>query len=55
MTQIRHAVFPADEAKALNIWREFIANAGISLAYQGNEAEFANLPGIYSPCATGGR
>ena len=48
MTRIRHANFPADEASVVDIWREFIANAGISLAYQANEAEFANLPGKYA-------
>ena len=32
----------------LSIWREFIANSPVNLDYQGNEAEFANLPGKYA-------
>jgi GNAT superfamily N-acetyltransferase len=49
MTSIRHAQFPKDLATVLGIWREFIANSPVNLDYQGNDAEFANLPGKYAP------
>jgi len=49
MTIIRHAIFPDDTACVLGIWREFIANSPVNLDYQGNDAEFANLPGKYAP------
>lgn len=48
MTIIRHAIFPDDTASVLGIWREFIANSPVNLDYQGNEAEFTNLPGKYA-------
>jgi GNAT superfamily N-acetyltransferase len=48
MTTIRHAKFPADLAAVLSIWREFIANSPVNLDYQGNDAEFANLPDKYA-------
>ncbi len=48
MTIIRHAIFPDDMASVLGIWREFIANSPVDLDYQGNDAEFANLPGKYT-------
>jgi GNAT superfamily N-acetyltransferase len=48
MAIIRHAIFPADIASVLNIWREFIANSPVNLDYQGNDAEFVNLPGKYA-------
>jgi len=32
----------------LSIWREFIANSPVDLGYQGNEAEFGELPGKYA-------
>jgi len=48
MTIIRHAIFPEDTASVLSIWREFIANSPVNLDYQGNDAEFANLPGKYA-------
>lgn len=37
----------------LEIWREFVASPVVSLDFQGNEAEFADLPGKYAP--PGGR
>lgn len=37
----------------LEIWREFVASPSVSLDFQGNEAEFASLPGKYGP--PGGR
>ncbi|EQB07094.1 acetyltransferase [Sphingobium baderi LL03] len=48
MTIIRHAIFPDDKAVVLDIWREFIANSPVNLDYQGNDAEFVNLPGKYT-------
>ena len=48
MTTIRHAKFPEDLASVLSIWWEFIANSPVNLDYQGNDAEFANLPGKYA-------
>ncbi|OAH42800.1 acetyltransferase [Sphingobium yanoikuyae] len=48
MTIIRHAIFPDDTASVLSIWREFIANSPVNLDYQGNDAEFVNLPGKYA-------
>ena len=48
MTIIRHAIFPDDAASVLAIWREFIANSPVNLDYQGNDAEFATLPGKYA-------
>jgi putative acetyltransferase len=48
MTNIRRAVFPDDVPALLGIWREFIASSPVNLDYQGNEAEFANLPGKYA-------
>jgi len=49
MTVIRHASFPDDTASVLGIWREFIANSPVNLDFQGNRAEFENLPGKYAP------
>ena len=46
---IRQAEFPRDTAAILDIWREYVASPSVSLDYQGNEAEFANLPGKYAP------
>ena len=48
MTIIRHAIFPDDMASVLGIWREFIANSPVNLDYQGNDAEFVNMPGKYA-------
>jgi GNAT superfamily N-acetyltransferase len=45
---IRHARFPEDARAVLAIWREFVASPSVSLDYQGNEAEFADLPGKYA-------
>lgn len=48
MTIIRHARFPDDTPAVLGIWREFIADSPVDLGYQGNDADFANLPGKYA-------
>ncbi len=48
MMIIRHARFPADTAAVVAIWHEFVANSPIDLSYQGNDAEFAQLPGKYA-------
>jgi putative acetyltransferase len=45
---IRHARFPEDTSAVLNIWREYVASPSVSLDYQGNEQEFAELPGKYA-------
>lgn len=48
MTIIRWANFPTDTDAVLDVWREYIASPSVSLDYQGNEAEFAMLPGKYA-------
>jgi len=48
MITIRFADFPADAAVVLALWREFVANSPVNLDYQGNDAEFAALPGKYA-------
>jgi putative acetyltransferase len=45
---IRQALFPGDKEAVLNIWREYVESPSVSLDYQGNEAEFAALPGKYA-------
>ena len=44
----RLAEFPQDSAAILDIWLEFVANSPENLAYQNNDEEFSNLPGIYA-------
>ena len=46
---VRRAQFPQDASAVLEIWREYVASPSVSLDYQGNEAEFADLPGKYAP------
>lgn len=48
MTIIRRADFPADTNALLDIWREYVVSPSVSLDYQGNDAEFATLPGKYA-------
>lgn len=48
---VRQARFPEDAGALLEIWREFVASPSVSLDHQGNEAEFADLPGKYAPPA----
>jgi putative acetyltransferase len=48
MTIIRHAIFPNDQQAVLDIWHEYVASPSVSLDYQGNDAEFATLPGKYA-------
>lgn len=48
MTIIRPAIFPDDTDAVLGLWREFVANSPVNLDYQGNDAEFAHLPGKYA-------
>jgi hypothetical protein len=55
MTIVRHSIFPDDAASVLSIWREFIANSPVNLDYQGNDAEFATLPGKYAAPHPGGQ
>jgi GNAT superfamily N-acetyltransferase len=49
MVEVRRAQFPFDAVALLDIWREYVASPNVSLDYQGNEAEFADLPGKYAP------
>lgn len=44
----RLAEFPQDSAAILDIWLEFVANSPENLAYQKNDEEFSNLPGLYA-------
>ncbi len=48
MAEIRPAQFPADGAAVLDIFTEYVISPSVSLDFQGNEAEFANLPGKYA-------
>jgi ribosomal protein S18 acetylase RimI-like enzyme len=48
MPSIRNAQFPQDREAVLDIWREYVASPTVSLEFQGNEAEFADLPGKYA-------
>ena len=48
MIPIRPAQFPNDRAALLAIWREYVASPSVSLDYQHNEADFADLPGKYA-------
>ncbi len=48
MVKVRNAEFPQDAAAVLDIWREFVDSPSVSLDYQGNEEEFADLPGKYA-------
>lgn len=49
MAEIRRAEFPADRDAVLEIFTEYVDSPSVSLDFQGNEAEFANLPGKYAP------
>ncbi|WP_417526455.1 GNAT family N-acetyltransferase [Marinomonas shanghaiensis] len=49
MFSIRPADFPQDNDNVLAIFREYIASAPVSLDYQQNEQEFADLASKYSP------
>lgn len=48
---LRRARLPDDEAAVLAIWREYIASVTVSLAFQDNETDFANLSAHYGPPA----
>jgi putative acetyltransferase len=48
MVAVRHARFPEDQAAVLEIWHEYVSSPSVSLDYQGNDEEFAQLPGKYS-------
>lgn len=48
MISIEPARVPQDRHAVIDIWREYTASPKTSLAYQRNEAEFADLPGIYA-------
>ncbi|PEQ12163.1 GNAT family N-acetyltransferase [Novosphingobium sp. PC22D] len=48
MLSIAAAAFPDDAEVVLAIWWEFVASSSVSLDFQGNDAEFADLPGKYA-------
>jgi putative acetyltransferase len=48
MLLVRSATFPSDAAAVLAIWQEFVASPSVSLAHQGNDEEFADIPGKYA-------
>jgi putative acetyltransferase len=48
MVAVRHARFPEDQTAVLEIWREYVSSPSVSLDYQRNDEEFAQLPGKYS-------
>ena len=48
MIVVRRALFPADRAAILDIWREYVASPAADLSFQDNEREFADLPGKYA-------
>ena len=48
MFSIHPARFPQDNARVLVIFREYISSAPVSLDYQQNEQEFADLVSKYS-------
>src|SRR5690606_1247037 len=49
MAEIRQARFPEDRDAVLDIFTEYVNSPRISLDFQGNEQDFASLPGKYSP------
>jgi len=49
--RIEVAVGPDDLAAVAGLFRAYAASLGVDLAYQGFEAEVANLPGRYAPPA----
>lgn len=49
MFSIRPADLPQDNDSALAIFREYISSAPVSLDYQQNEQDFADLASKYSP------
>lgn len=51
MTEIRHARFPEETAHVVQLFREYVTSASVSLAFQNYCTEFADLPGNYAPPA----
>lgn len=49
MAEIRQARFPAERDAVLDIFTEYVNSPSVSLDFQGNEKEFADLPGKYVP------
>jgi putative acetyltransferase len=49
MADIRQARFPAERDAVLEIFTEYVNSPTVSLEFQGNEQEFADLPGKYAP------
>ena len=49
MTTLRPAAFPDDLRAVRALLREYEAELGVDLGFQGFEAEVSNLPGDYTP------
>jgi ribosomal protein S18 acetylase RimI-like enzyme len=47
MFDIRAAEFPGEKSTVRELFREYAASLAVDLAFQGFEAEIANLPGKY--------
>jgi len=45
---VRPALFPAEIAAVIDIWREYVASPTADLSFHDNEREFADLPGKYA-------
>ncbi|MFC7366772.1 GNAT family N-acetyltransferase [Vreelandella zhaodongensis] len=48
MYTVERATFPADLNAVLDLYREYIANTSVDLAFQGNDEEFNSLSEKYS-------
>jgi putative acetyltransferase len=48
MLTIRQALFPAEQADVVSIFREYVRSPTVSLDFQEHETEFAGLPGKYA-------
>jgi GNAT superfamily N-acetyltransferase len=51
MAEIRQARFPEERGAVLAIFTEFVTSPSVSLDFQGNDQDFAALPGKYAPPA----
>src|SRR5690606_34252666 len=49
MGEVSQARFPEDRDAVLDIYAEFVNSPRVSLDFQGNEQDYASLPGKYSP------
>ncbi|MEH6650843.1 MAG: GNAT family N-acetyltransferase [Motiliproteus sp.] len=53
MFELRRAIFPQDLYNILDIYREYINSASVSLDFQYNESEFSNLSKKYNTDGAG--